>query len=78
MSELHEFRAETRAWLAENCPPGARGPGPVANGSSKIEITDADTLLWLERMIEKGWTVPAWPEQYGGGGLSNDEYMILL
>jgi alkylation response protein AidB-like acyl-CoA dehydrogenase len=78
MSELQEFRAETRAWLAENCPPGARGPGPVANGSSKIEITDADTLLWLERMIEKGWTVPAWPEQYGGGGLSNEEYMILL
>ena len=78
MSELQEFRVQTRAWLAENCPPGARGPGPVANGSSKIEITDADTLLWLERMIEKGWTVPAWPKEYGGGGLNNDEYLILL
>ena len=45
MSELDDFRAETRAWLAENCPPGARGPGPVSNGSTKIKITDADTLL---------------------------------
>ena len=78
MSQLHEFRGDTWQWLAENCPPGARGPGPVSNGSSKIEITDEDTLLWLERMIEKGWTVPNWPKEYGGGGLNNDEYLILL
>ena len=77
-SALAEFRLETRAWLAENCPPGARGPGPVSNGSSKIVIEDADTRLWLERMVEKGWTVPNWPEEYGGGGLSKEEYVILL
>jgi len=29
-------------------------------------------------MIEKGWTVPNWPTAYGGGGLSHDEYLILL
>lgn len=78
MSELEEFRAETRAWLAQNCPSGARGPGPVSNGSSKIQIDDPDTLLWLERMIERGWTVPSWPREYGGGGLAKDEYLILL
>ena len=78
MTDLATFRAETRAWLEENCPPGARGPGPVSNGSTKIKITDPDTLVWLERMVEKGWTVPNWPKEYGGGGLSNDEYLILL
>jgi alkylation response protein AidB-like acyl-CoA dehydrogenase len=78
MSELAEFRAETKAWLAANCPPGACGPGPISNGSTKIEITDADTILWLERMVEKSWTVPNWPREYGGGGLSNDEYLVLL
>jgi acyl-CoA dehydrogenase len=78
MEDLTEFRDQTRAWLAENCPPGARGPGPVSNGSSKIKIEDRDTLLWLDRMIERGWTVPAWPQEYGGGGLSTDEYVILL
>lgn len=77
-ANLDEFRQETRAWLDENCPPGARGPGPISNGSSKIEIEDADTRLWLERMIEKGWTVPNWPTEYGGGGLSKEEYVILL
>ena len=75
---MENFRASTRAWLDENCPPGARGPGEVPNGSTKIEIQDADTRLWLERMIEKGWTVPAWPKEYGGGGLSKDEYVVLL
>ena len=78
MSTLEAFRLETRAWLAANCPPGARGPGPVSNGSTKIRITDSDTLLWLERMVEKGWTVPNWPKASGGGGLSKDEYVILL
>ena len=78
MTDLESFRASTRAWLDENCPPGARGPGEVPNGSTKIEIQDSDTRLWLERMIEKGWTVPAWPQEYGGGGLSKDEYVVLL
>ncbi|MEZ5558693.1 MAG: acyl-CoA dehydrogenase family protein [Pseudomonadales bacterium] len=77
-SALDTFRGETRAWLEKNCPPGARGPGPVSNGSTKIRIDDRDTLIWLERMIEKGWTVPNWPKAYGGGGLSKDEYVILL
>ena len=75
---LETFRAETRVWLEENCPPGAKGPGPISNGSSKIRIEDADTRLWLERMVEKGWTVPSWPKQYGGGGLSIPEYMVLV
>ena len=77
-AQLESFRQETRAWLEENCPPGARGPGPISNGSSKIKIEDADTQLWLERMVEKGWTVPNWPKEYGGGGLSKEEYVILL
>lgn len=77
-SELDAFRLDARAWLVANCPPGARGPGPISNGSSKIKITDKDTLLWLDRMIEKGWTVPSWPTKYGGGGLNKDQYVALL
>jgi alkylation response protein AidB-like acyl-CoA dehydrogenase len=77
MSDLTAFREETRAWLAENCPPGARGPGEIPNGSTKVEVTDADTRLWLERMAERGWTVPTWPRDYGGGGLSDQQARIL-
>ena len=75
---LETLRLETRNWLADNCPPGARGPGEISNGSTKIDIKDADTRVWIERMVEKGWTVPSWPKAYGGGGLSTDEVIVLL
>lgn len=76
MNQLEAFRAETRAWLDENCPAGVRGPGFIPWGSTKIEL-DHDTRLWLERMAEVGWTVPTWPREYGGAGLSKAEYMVL-
>ena len=75
-SHLSEFRSEARAWLAANCPDGARGPGPIHTGSTKIAV-DSTTQLWMERMAEKGWTVPTWPTAYGGGGLDADHARVL-
>jgi alkylation response protein AidB-like acyl-CoA dehydrogenase len=77
MEELSEFRAETRAWLEANCPEGARGPGPVSIGSRKLDL-GADLALWLERMAERGWTVPTWPKAYGGAELDRDQYRVLI
>lgn len=76
MSELADFRAETAAWLKENTPVGAKGAGEIAVGSTQITL-QPDTALWLERMAERGWTVPTWPKEYGGGGLSNAEARVL-
>ena len=76
MSELAEFREETRAWLNENCPDGAKGPGEIHTGSTKIDFA-ADTQRWMEVMAERGWTVPNWPKEYGGGGLSTEETKVL-
>ena len=61
MSEAAEFRADTRAWLKENCPTGARGPGNVPWGSRKIDLP-RDSREWLDNMASKGWTVPTWPK----------------
>ena len=77
-TDLAEFRAEARDWLAQNCPAGARGPGQIPTGSTKIEITEPDVRLWLERMAEKGWTVPTWPREYGGAGLSTAQFVVLV
>lgn len=77
MSEAAEFRAETRAWLEENCPAGARGPGNVPWGSRKIDLPK-DSREWLENMAAKGWTVPTWPKAYGGAELDSARYLILL
>lgn len=77
MSDLSAFRQETRAWLIENCPEGAKGPGVVHSGSTKVTFKP-DIQLWMERMAERGWTVPSWPKEYGGGGLSVEQTRVLF
>lgn len=76
MSGVAEFRRDVSAWIAENCPAGAKGPGQMANGSTKIEL-EKDVALWLERCVEKGFTAPTWPTEFGGGGLSPELAKVL-
>ena len=80
-TELSSFRAETRAWLEANCPAEMRKPMASEDdacwgGRNWTFASDAQRQ-WLTRMGEKGWTVPAWPREYGGGGLSADEAKVL-
>jgi alkylation response protein AidB-like acyl-CoA dehydrogenase len=80
MSDLEAFRAETRVWLEENCPPSMRTPGSEEEtvwGGRKENFVNPESKVWLERMAERGWTCPTWPKEYGGGGLSPDENRVL-
>jgi acyl-CoA dehydrogenase len=80
-ADIETFRAETRAWLEANCPAEMRLPiktdADVCWGGRQVKFSGDAQRLWLERMGAKGWTVPEWPEAYGGGGLSKDEAKIL-
>jgi alkylation response protein AidB-like acyl-CoA dehydrogenase len=81
MSSLETFRKETRAWLEANCPAEMRRPTHTEDdtcwgGRHWVFQSDAQRI-WLSRMVEKGWTVPEWPREYGGGGLSRDETRVL-
>jgi alkylation response protein AidB-like acyl-CoA dehydrogenase len=81
MSALSEFRSDTRAWLSENCPASIRSPAvedEMVSGGSKHRSPNPDSYVWLDRMHEKGWTVPNWPKEYGGADLTMDEYVVLL
>jgi alkylation response protein AidB-like acyl-CoA dehydrogenase len=74
---LAAFREQARAWLAENFPASLRGKD---NGMSAIEgpgDQSEDESRWQEAMGKKGWGVPTWPAQYGGGGLSRAEARVL-
>ncbi len=81
MSDLREFREQTRAWLQENCPPEMREPmrseDDVCWGGRNVKFSSKAQQQWLQRMGERGWTVPTWPTQYGGGGLSPEQGKIL-
>ncbi len=81
MSDLEQFRADTREWLAANCPPEMRTPmnreTEACWGGRNWVFQSADQKIWLERMAAKGWTAPSWPKEYGGAGLSRAEEKIL-
>jgi len=76
------FKAEVREWLEANCPQSIRKPVKKFEdyfwGGKKSTYATEDQKIWFERMKEKGWTVPHWPKEYGGGGLSAEENKIFL
>ncbi len=81
MSDLDTFRAETRAWLEANCPAEMRTPArsekdTVWGGRDQSKLTPAQKQ-WMDVMGARGWTVPDWPKEYGGGGLSPAETKVL-
>lgn len=74
---LENFRTQVSEWLAEHCPESARGKGEIVTIGSKRPMKDPSLLQWRHSLGAKGWTVPTWPKEYGGGGLNNDEAGIL-
>ncbi len=77
MADLDRFRQETRAWLEATCPPEMRQPmlgedDACWGGRNPVFRSDAQRN-WLNLMAARGWTVPDWPKEYGGGGLSAAE-----
>ena len=79
-ADLEQFRTDTRAWLEANCPKEMRGAmtseGDIPWGGRRFQWSPAQRQ-WLDAMATKGWTVPTWPKDYGGGGLDKDEAKVL-
>jgi alkylation response protein AidB-like acyl-CoA dehydrogenase len=74
--DIDAFRADARTWLEANFPASLKGKG----GMMAIEEESAggaDVKAWTKAMGDKGWGVPTWPTQYGGGGLSPAEARVL-
>jgi alkylation response protein AidB-like acyl-CoA dehydrogenase len=81
MADLEAFRAETRTWLEANCPPEMREPmrseKDLCWGGRHFQFQSPAQRQWLDVMASRGWTVPDWPADYGGGGLSPAEAKVL-
>ncbi|GAB3627917.1 Putative acyl-CoA dehydrogenase FadE17 [Pandoraea terrae] len=80
MTELEQFRAETRDWLDANCPLSMRAPltpDDMVWAGMNIVFGSEDQMLWFERMRARGWFAPGWPVEYGGGGLSPRQARIV-
>ncbi len=57
------FRDEVRDWLTRNLPAEIRDKVTSYRGLSKEDI-----VRWHRILAAKGWSVPHWPEEWGGTG----------
>jgi acyl-CoA dehydrogenase len=73
-------RAELAAWLEASCPREMREPAgeeDICWGGRRWAFQSEAQKLWLERCARRGFTVPTWPKEYGGAGLSRDDAAVL-
>lgn len=61
---LEEFRAEVRAFIAENLPADLAARTRLGYHQDREDIA-----LWTRRLADRGgWSVPGWPAEHGGPG----------
>ena len=81
MAELDDFREQTRDWLEANCPTEMRQPirseDDVYWGGRNATFASDAQRRWFEACRDKGYTVPDWPEAYGGAGLTPQQAKVL-
>ncbi|HPE47208.1 MAG TPA: acyl-CoA dehydrogenase family protein [Hyphomonas sp.] len=64
------FRKEVRTFIEENYPKELVGAG------TREDLTREQFLAWHKILGKKGWSVPAWPEKYGGTGWTSTQRYI--
>lgn len=64
------FRAEVRGFIEENYPSDIIGDG------SREDLSREQFLAWHKVLGKKGWSAPAWPEEYGGTGWTSTQRYI--
>ncbi len=67
------FRAEVRAWIEANLPPGWRDRPPGPGRGEEALVRD-----WSRRLFEAGFAGLTWPKEYGGAGAPYTHQAILL
>ena len=70
--EAEAYREKIQAFLAEQLPADWKGIGALG-----LEESSAFAEDWRKIMHEHGYLAPNWPKQYGGGGLTALEQVIL-
>ena len=78
--DLDQFRTAVRQWMQANCPESQRQaitPEEQFWGGRRGKFPSEDAKVWYERMRDQGWIAPEWPEEYGGGGLTDQHARII-
>jgi alkylation response protein AidB-like acyl-CoA dehydrogenase len=71
-AEERAFRSEVREFIATHYPAEVR-----AKQEQGLELTKEDFLSWHRILARRGWSVPAWPVEYGGTGWTPTQRYIF-
>ena len=71
-AEAEAYREKIQAFLGEHLPAGWRGVGALLDAEREKWVED-----WRALLVEHSLIAPAWPREYGGGGLSQIERVVL-
>ncbi len=71
--QAEAFRLRVQTFLAEHLPVDWQGIGALSR-SDALEFQTA----WRATLHEHGLLAPAWPTEYGGGGLTKLEQVVLV
>jgi alkylation response protein AidB-like acyl-CoA dehydrogenase len=74
---IEAFRGHVREWLGAHFPPALKGKDNAMSAVEGPQESTPEESAWQQAMGEKGWGVPTWPKEYGGGGLSRGEARVL-
>ena len=75
--DLQGFRTEAAAWLEANFPKALAKDTAAQLAAAGGGKEGEDARAWRKAMGTKGWGVPTWPAEYGGGGLSRQQARVL-
>jgi alkylation response protein AidB-like acyl-CoA dehydrogenase len=76
-TELETFRAEVRDWLAENFPSELAHDAEAQLAKLRAQPEGEAARRWRYALAARGWSVPHWPKEVGGGGLSREQIRVL-
>jgi len=71
-ADAEDYRATVRAFLSENLPTGWRGSGALVGHDLERFVEE-----WRAKLASSGYLAPGWPVEYGGGGLTALEQVIV-
>ncbi len=71
------FRDQTREWLSDHFPKSLAHSAMSLSALEGPSEPSTDEAAWQKAMGDKGWGVPTWPANYGGGGLDRAQAQVL-
>jgi alkylation response protein AidB-like acyl-CoA dehydrogenase len=70
--EAEAYRDKIRAFLGEHLPAGWKGIGALDHEAARVFTEE-----WRATLYDNGLLAASWPRQYGGGGLSPLEQVVV-